>query len=957
MSANLAPPELQSSLDEFIRYRREHLTGDEKGEAQIFLDRFFKSFGHGGVREAGATLEERVPRRSQGGTAFADLVWKPRVLIEMKKAGSDLSRHFRQAFEYWLYLVPDRPKYVILCNFDEFHIYDFNKQLEEPIDRVAIDELSRHWEVFSFLLPEEEEPVFRFDLEGVTRESAARVAAVFNALVDRGIEREAAQRFILQAVMAMFSEDIGLLPRHTFARAIEDSYAGGSSYDLIFGLFQQMNAPGVTPAGRYAGTPYFNGGLFRVIEPYELTPEELKLLSHASQSDWSQVKPVIFGTLFEQSLGKDERHALGAHFTSEADIQRVVIPCIVRPWRERIESADSIKELGALETALHSYRVLDPACGSGNFLYTAYRELRRLERDISDKRSMLQDRGSRKRTRRQAGVGQRQLGFVSATQFFGMDIRPFAVEVAKVTLMLARKLAADELDDELVVLPLDDLDDNFIADDALKVDWPAFDVCIGNPPYLGRRRIVQERGAMYADWLRQAFPEVQGVSDYVVYFFRKAHDLLPSGERAGLVGTNTVRQGDTRRASLDYITSKGGTIFEAVSSKPWSGDAVVHVSIVNWIKDADVSPKFLWLADGEMQLEVPEITGSLSPSIDAAAAVSLRANKLPKKCFQGQTPGHTEGFTLTPEAASEMVSSDSSSAAVIHPFLTGEELNAEGLPSRFVIDIAADDALAASQSHAAFDHVKRYVLPVRKARAEEERGRNVEVLSANPTARINRHHQNFLERWWQLSYRRPDMVEAIRQLDRYIALSRVAIIGRPSIYAFVSPDVRPGDAVQVFAFSDDYSLGILQCDFHRQWFEARCSTMRRDLRYTSKTVFDSFPWPQNPSSDAVERVVTATKRILDYRHEQLSSGITLGDQYDSLRSPGRSILRRLHEELDAAVADAYGFDPEDDVVTQLLALNASCAKTEDVLGGQVRGPGGDGLDAVRVTDYMIHADL
>jgi hypothetical protein len=143
---------------------------------------------------------------------------------------------------------------------------------------------------------------------------------VFNHLVDRGVEREVAQRFVLQSVMAMFAEDIGLLPGHLFSRAVTDASEGASAFDLLFGLFREMNTPGVTPGGRFAGTPYFNGGLYREITPLELDRGEVGLLLLAVGDDWSQVRPAIFGTLFEQSLGKDERHAYGAHFTSELDV-------------------------------------------------------------------------------------------------------------------------------------------------------------------------------------------------------------------------------------------------------------------------------------------------------------------------------------------------------------------------------------------------------------------------------------------------------------------------------------------------------------------------------------------------------------------------------------------------------------------------------------------------------------
>lgn len=941
-------PPLPDRLAAFARYRHEHLTGDEKGEAQVFLDRFFQALGHAGVREAGATLEMRVVRRDNRGTAFADLVWKPRVLIEMKRAGRDLQRDYRQAFEYWIDLVPDRPAYVVLCNFDDFWIYDLNRQLDEPVDRVALDDVPRRWEAFGFLLPEPEEPTFGNDLVAVTRETAAMVSRIFNRLIERGVERDDAQRFILQAVMAMFAEDIGLLPRHMFTRAVEHALEGqGSAYDLLFGLFREMNTPGLTPAGRFEGTPYFNGGLYAQVTPIELTIEELTALGLACQEDWAAVRPVIFGTLFEQSLDRPERHAFGAHFTSEADIQKVVLPTIVRPWRARIEAAETLDELGQVEHDLLNFRVLDPACGSGNFLYVAYRELRRLEKQLDDKRTLRS---------REAGRHDRLgMTFVSTRQFFGIDLRPFAVEVAKVTLLLARKLAADELGDERTYLPLDDLDANFQTADALQVPWPPFDACIGNPPYLGRRRIVPEYGADYSAWLAEQFPEVTGLSDYVVYWFRKAHDLLPRGARAGLVGTSAIRRSDSRRASLDYIVDNDGVIYDAVASQPWSGDAVVNVSIVNWTKGLDVQPRTLWLSGGNGRLELESIPPSLSAAVDVADARQLATNRDPKVCFQGQTPGHTAGFVLTEPGARQLVARDPISAEVIHPFLTGDELNGSGRPGRYVIDIPANDAAAAARWHAALTHVRERVLPVRRGRADREAEQNCEAIERNPNARVNRHHQRFLDFWWQLAYRRADMVEAISSLDRYIALSIVAVHHRPSIYAFVSSDIWPAASLQVFAFDDDYSFGVLHSSLHRAWFEARATRMRRDLRYTPNTVFDSFPWPQAPTDDRVEAIADVVTRLLAYRDDRTADGLTLARQYDTFRDPGRNQLRALHEELDAAVMALYGFTADDDPVVQLAALNETLAHEEANGMTRPRGPGCAGLGGARRTSTFMVA--
>ena len=947
MAASAGPGELQVRLQSFVDWRRNHLKGDEKGEAQLFLERLFLAFGHQGLREAGGTLESRVAKRSAGGTAFADLVWKPRLLLEMKKSGQQLARHYQQAFEYWIDLVPDRPEFTVLCNFDEFWIYDLNKQLDEPVDRVALIDLPRRWEALGFMLPTPVKPVFGNDLVAVTRSAASTLVRVANSLLERGVNRDRAQRFAMQCLVAMVAEDIGLLPSHLLTHAIEDSADGGSAYDLIFGLFEEMNRPGTTPAGRYAGTPYFNGGLFRDADPFDLEIDELLALRVAASEDWSDVRPEIFGTIFEQSMGQDERHAFGAHFTSGTDIQRIVLPTIVRPWRERIESATTARELGQVEAELLRFRVLDPACGCGNFLYIAYRELRKLEKQIQDRRTAMSRRS------KSGPRGTVALSFVRPDQFYGIDINPFAVEIAKVTLMLGKQLAAAELGDEHTVLPLDDLDSNFIVGDALLMDWPAFDACVGNPPYLGRRRLVDERGSQYTSRLAEVYPDVGGVSDYVAYWFRRAHDGLAKGGRAGLVGTNTIRQTDTRKVSLDYIVDHGGTITDAWSSLVWSGDAVVHVSIVNWVKGDWDGERTLWLDEDRRKVTLPFIAGDLSEHLDLRSAADLACNARPKVFFQGQTAGHTAGFVLTEAEARRLVHTDGRSRSVLHPYIIGDDLLHLGQPGRWVIDIDAADATSAqATAPAAFDRVKRLVLPDRESKANDEARANAELEASNPKARRNWHHRNFLARWWQLSYRREDLLAAIGAIDRYITVSRVASEGRPPVFVFASSKIRPSDAVQCFSFDDDYSFGILQSGLHEAWFRQRCSTLKSDLRYTSKTVFSTFPWPQTPSDASVAAVVDAAKTLLGVRSDLLKQGLSLAQQYDSLRAPGRNSVRDAHDLLEKAVFDAYGFDRSADALVQLLALNKEVADRERT-GARVRGPGGYGLKGTVATTSCV----
>jgi hypothetical protein len=935
--------ELPQRLQQLLIYR-DHLSGDEKGESQVFLDRLFKAFGHEGYAEAGAKLEMRIKARDNKGTSFADLVWKPRVLIEMKKAGADLSKHYRQAFEYWVRAVPDRPRYVVLSNFDEFWIYDFDHQIDEPVDRLKLVDLPKRWEPLGFMLQEAREPEFANDLVAVTRDSAAQLARLFKLLVSRGIDREQAQRFVLQAVMAMFSEDIRLLPTHLFSRAVADARDAddprSASYDLLFGLFFAMNTPGTTAGGRFAGTPYFNGGLYAKVEPFALEPDELEALTTACATDWSLVRPEIFGTLFEQSLDEDERHAYGAHFTSQADISKIVGPCLVEPWRERIAAAATLPEMRKLHVEMSALRILDPACGCGNFLYVAYRELRRLEHSLLDK---IQERSR---------GNQGELPLVTPEQFYGLDIRPFAVEVARVTLMVAKKLATDEVGDSQQVLPLENLNENIVEADALLDEWPEAQIIVGNPPYLGRRRLIEERGAAYVQEVTARYPAIAGVADYVAYWFPLTHDRLPPGGRAGLVATNSIRQGDTRKCTLDYIVDHGGTLIEAVSTQPWSGDAVVHVSLVNWTKGKYDRPKVLWVDNGKTRLELPELTSALNPNTDLRKAVPLGINRRPQRCFQGQTSGAVPAYELDAAAAHVLSSSSPGDAAVIHPYVGGEQLLHSNPLETFVIDVPYSDADEAwKRAPAVMEHLEQHALPDRKEKAAREAENNRERLKANPNAKLDLSRAKHLDSWWTHWRRRGKLMAELESLDRYIAVTRTSTHARLRIFAFVDTSVRPGDSIVAFPFDDDYSLGVLQSQVHREWFIARCTTLKADPTYTTGTVWDTFPWPQSPTPANVIAVAQSAAALTEYRRESMADGTTLAQLYDVLRRPGKGRLRTLHEELDVAVARAYEIEPSTDLLAQLLSLNLSTADAER--SGDPVSPPGPPFPGCRLTDWAI----
>jgi hypothetical protein len=501
---------------------------------------------------------------------------------------------------------------------------------------------------------------------------------------------------------------------------------------------------------------------------------------------------------------------------------------------------------------------------------------------------------------------------------------------------------------------LDNLDTNLRAADALFEPWPDFDACIGNPPYLGAKRLKQEHSPAYVNRVRAAFPDVPGNADYCVYWFRKAHEVMKPGARAGLVGTNTIRQNYSRIGGLDYIVAHDGHIYEAVDSIPWSGEAAVHISIACWSKGGPpFAPARLWVNDGGTALDVPTINSSLSPRTDVSSAKALACNTEPKRVFQGQIPGH-EAFVLEQNDAYAIINKDSSSQRVIFPFLIGRDLIAEpgSKPSRYVIDLNPLDIIEVQQFKLVYAHIRTHVLPVREAKAQQEAARNRQALAANPFANVNRHHEGFLRQWWKHAWGRPDMLARISNLKRYIACSEVT--KRP-IFEFVPYSIRPDHTLIVFTFDDDYSFGILQSSVHWQWFTAKGSTLTERFRYTPHSVFDTFPWPQQPTAAQVKAVAEAGRALHEYRRAAMAKNerLTLRDLYRSLETPGKNPLKELHAALDAAVLAAYGFaephppapsprrgegEQRSDVLAQLLDLNQRVA-AKLAAGEAVTAPG------------------
>lgn len=949
----------ENKLVEFIDYASKCLKGNERSEAQIFLERLFQAFGHKGIAEAGAVLEDRL--RVNDKIKFPDLLWPRKVLIEMKSRGENLQNHFDQAKAYWDDAYEKKTEYVVLCNFDEFWIYNWNEQ-KDVKDKVPLNKLNEMWRSFPFLCLNEIKPIFGNNLVDVTKKAAEKIAKFYNSLIDRKIEKKVAQRFTLQCLVALFAEDSGLFPKNGFfIDLIDDCINKGQfSYDQFKSLFERMNSKEPELGGRFKGVRYFDGGIFSEVHPIELTKEELRLLYEAAEENWSKVQPSIFGNIFEKSLDERERHRTGSHYTYESDIMRIVSPTILKPWRERIESAKNAKKLYEIWDDLSKFRILDPACGSGNFLYISFRELKALELQLLQK--IIEKDPNAKRAKLASKI--------KGSNFYGIDKNSFAIELAKITLSMAKKFAVDDfnkftmqnrlfLDETEDPLPFDNLDNNIICNDALFVNWPKVDAIIGNPPFQSKNKMQEEfNDPEYINNIRKQFPDVPGRADYCVYWFRKAHDNLENGGRAGLVGTKTISQTYSRIGGLDYIVSNGGTIIEAIAEMPWSGEAVVHVSIVNWIKGVDIGKEKRRLArqrgerkDGSWEEnDLPFIYSSLSP-INVTEAKSLIINKDSDICQQGQTHGH-KGFLLTPDERKSLIRAEPMAKEVTFPYLTGEDLvgNKKSQPSRFIIDLQPRSSIfEVTIFPKVFSIIEERVLPTMIENAEKEREKYKDLIKKDKS------RQNHLNKWWLLWRGREDLISKLKTMDRYIACSRVT--KRP-IFEFISSEIHPSDVVQTFALNDDYSFGILQSSLHWEWFKARCSTLKGDPRYTSETIFDSFPWPQwgtlvltqnttkNPktSLDLARNIAKAARDLRNLRNKLIeNNNYSFRKLYIILDYPGNNPLREAQSKLDTAVLEAYYFGlpkemREMNFLEFLLKLNGFCSQAEEK-GKTIIGPG------------------
>ncbi|MDP3084497.1 MAG: N-6 DNA methylase, partial [Rubrivivax sp.] len=672
----------------------------------------------------------------------------------------------------------------------------------------------------------------------ITEAAARTFAGAAERLRAAGVPAATVSHFLTQCLFCFFAEDVGLLPARLFERLMGAQVTPVRLRTQLQSLFETMRAGGLFGVD---DLPWFNGGLFAAIEVPALADADVAALQAASGLNWSAIDPSIFGTLFERGLDPGKRSQLGAHYTDPATIARLVEPVVQRPllaeWqqhRQRLQAALAKSKkhgdkgwrdaqaafVGFLER-LKGYRVLDPACGSGNFLYLALKCLKDIEHQVNLEAEAL-------------GL-ERQYDVTGPHNVLGIELNEYAAELARVTVWIGelqwRIQRGYGFKTHPVLEALDHIEcrDAVLGPDGREAIWPRADAVVGNPPFLGTKKQWGELGVEYSERLRAAYAgRVPGFADLVCYWFEKARAQIEAGrlQRAGLVATNSIRGGANREV-LDRI-SETGEIYDAWADLAWVNDgAAVRVSLVAFGSKGLADARYL---GGE---PVALVNADLTAGVDVASASKLFEGK--DAAFMGCVKAGK--FDVPRQQAAMWLAEPNphgrSSADVLRRSANGMDL-ARRWSETWVIDFGVDRSeLDASYFAAPFEHVQRVVKPTR--------------------ALSNR--KSYRERWWLFAEPTPKMRSRIAPLPRYIA---TPIVAKHRLFAWLDRTVLPDHALIVTARADDTTFGILHSRFHELWSLRLGSSLEDRPRYTPTTCFETFPFPAGltPADTAHQRIET-----------------------------------------------------------------------------------------------------
>jgi type II restriction/modification system DNA methylase subunit YeeA len=942
--------------------------GDERRDTQPFFEDLCRLIRHATPREADPEHEwftyEYGAAKTSGGNGWAD-VWKRGCFgWEFKGTHKDLNAAYAQLKNYAdalqnppLLIVSDLERIIIHTNFTnavktkrEFTIYD----LENHETRQLLDAAFRHPDT---LKPGTTRAV-------VTKEAADKFSTLAELLRGRGNDAHAVAHFLNRLLFCMFAEDISILPSQVFTKLVDKSRGNPDLFDKrARELFATMQK-----GGDFAleNIDWFNGGLFDDDSVLRLTGDEVTLLHQACLLDWSEIEPSIFGTLFERGLNPDKRSQLGAHYTDPETIQKIVRPVIVEPWLREWD-AEKAKLQGQLDKAkktvskaaldhfnrflerLRAFTVLDPACGSGNFLYLSLRALKDIEKRILIEAETL-------------GL-PRQFPEIGPRNVMGLEINDYAAELARLTIWIGEIQWMIQngygIKKNPILHPLQQIEcrDALLNADGSEAQWPRADAVVGNPPFLGDKKMLGELGDAYVGTLRKVYKgRVPGGADLVCYWFAKANDMLrvDSLQRAGLVATNSIR-GGRNRVVLDAICDNG-RIFAAWSDEDWVNEgAAVRVSLICFENAGTPLARHSReggafnsgaghpVLDGAQVTEIhADLTATTeTSSIDLTRAIRLQENEVAS--FIGTQKSGP--FDIPGELAREWLAlpnpNGRPNSDVVRPWANGMDVTRRPSDTWIV-----DYGTSMTESNAAlyekpFEHVVMNVKPMRLK------------------VRRDGHRNN----WWRHGETRAGFRLAVSNQHRFIATPRVS---KHRLMVWQNAVTVPDCQIVAITRSDDTTFGILHSHLHELWSLRMGTSLEDRPRYTPTTCFETFPFPagltpnipaKNYAADPrAQRIAEAARKLVEARDRWLNPPewtqrvpeVVAGYPDRILAQPGfeaqlkkRTLtnlynerptwLDNLHRDLDTAVAAAYGWEwplADDEILRRLFALNQERARVK-----------------------------
>jgi len=796
-----------------------------------------------------------------------------------------------------------------------------------------------------------------------TREIAERLAEVSKALEAKKYPPEEVAHFLMRCLFTMFAEDVRLLPENSFRELLAECRQHPDKFvPLLTDLWRAMN-DGEFAASIRTKVLKFNGNLFADARVLPLGREEIGELAEAANKNWREVEPAIFGTLLEQALDPAERRRLGAHYTPRAYVERLVVATIIEPlredWRNVQATAENLRSSGdgkgawaavkAFHDTLCETRVLDPACGTGNFLYVSMELMKKLEGEVLE---ALLDLGGQEAL---TGLGGHT---VDPHQFLGLELNPRAAAIAELVLWIgylqAHFRTKGGVPEPPILKKFNNIQGNYNAvltwdgyplpqvvsgketyPNARRPHWPTAEFIVGNPPFIGGNDIRARLGDPYAEALWAAHPHINESADFVMYWWDRASDILSSKQsvlhRFGLVTTNSITQ-DLSRRVITKCLQRPLSLLLAIPDHPWTkatkDAAAVRIAMTVVIAGKYEGTVLKLVEEKALDTDSPEIAfdtsygkvnADLTIGTDVRAVFPLLANE--GLCSRGII-FLGDGFIVTQSEAAHL--KDDNGDQVIRNYVSGRDLTGIRRNLKAIDLDGLDEQGVRAKYPKIYQHLLETVKPIREKNRETYRREN----------------------WWLFGRRNTDMRSSIAGTKRYIATVQTS---KHRVFSFLDSDVVPDQTVIAIGLPEGFDLGILSSRVHILWTLTQGGTLEDRPRYSTSECFDPFPFPSPGEALKVEiralaEELDAFRKTRQKEHpdltltqmynvlEKLKAGAAPTEDEERIKNQGLIlILKELHEKLDALVFKAYGWPEtlsDEEVLARLVALNHERAAEE-----------------------------